>query len=132
MIYLDAYIKDPKGLEEGHFPEQIYARVPVVEAEGKVITWLCRLTEDQYRTHEKAGRLVSWKDLSEVSAKKTIKDRANKDKVIPTITFGGILNSPGSPSLTTDFSEVSDKLVESPPEKEDPGLGVDAPKKEKK
>jgi len=104
-VFLDCYLADPKDLKEGHGVEEIYARVPVLDDKGKVLTWLCRVTEDQYRHLSKAGLVTTWKDVDK-KATKVIKDKANRDKEIPTIVFGGSLVSPGSAIVVPDRSEV--------------------------
>jgi hypothetical protein len=125
--YLDCYIADPKDLKEGHGVEEIYARVPVYDDKDKVLTWLCRVTEDQYRHLSKAGLVTTWATVDK-KATKIIKDKANKDKEIPTIVFGGSLVSPGSAIVVPDKSEVDvgAKPVEHP--KELPGEVLPAPK----
>lgn len=100
--FLDCYIDDPSAITEGHAPEQIYARVPVYDDKDKFVTYLCRVTEDQYRHWSAEGILETW--ATKTKAKKKIKDKEGNDKDIPTIVFGGTLYSPGSPVIIPDDS----------------------------
>jgi hypothetical protein len=111
--YLDAYIADPKDLKEGHGVEDIYARVPVLDDKGKILTWLCRVTEDQYRHLASLDLITTWATTTKIKKKK-IKDKLGNDKDIPNIVFGGTLHSPGSPEIIPDDSVQVGDVIPSP------------------
>jgi hypothetical protein len=111
MMYVDIYMDDPSAIEEGHAPDQLYARVPVTDASGKRMTWLCRVNEDQYRYLVAEGiAFDTWKTTKKAKVK--IKDKNGNDKEIPHIVFGSNLVSPGSPVVTpTTEVDPSDVIV---------------------
>lgn len=112
MIYLDAYMENPAAIPEGHAVEEIYAREPVLDDAGKLLTWLCRLTEDQYRHWAAAGILETWTTTKK--PKKKIKDKLGNDKKIPHIVFGGTLHSPGSSEIIPDDSVQTGDIIPEP------------------
>ena len=107
MNYYDIYIEAAtlEKATEGQNRDQIYARVPVTSKSGEVLTYLCRVNEDQllYLDAEEIP-YTNWFTV-DVSGKRkdikaTIKDKEAKDKAIPTIVFGSGLSSPECARVT--------------------------------
>ena len=129
MTYYDIYMEAAtiELIKEGHAMDQIYARVPVVDKQLRLLTYLCRVEEDQMRYLIKRGiPYTTWNSVSltgiRASIKQKIKNKNNIDKAVPTILFGDMLRSPGCAYVTPGKEIDSAKIVPMPPPMEDPVL----------
>jgi hypothetical protein len=116
-IYLEAATIEK--VTEGHAPDQIYARVPVTDTKGEVLTYLCRVNENQLRYLDKEQVPYTTWNTVDVSGKRKdikvkIKDKENKDKDIPTIVFGTSMSSPECPIITPTKDIDSTAIIEKP------------------
>ena len=124
-IYLEAATIDK--VKEGHAPDQLYARVPVTDKHGEVLTYLCRVNEDQllYLDAE-AIPYTTWNTVDLRGKRKDIKvkikDKEAKDKDIPTIVFGDVLSSPECAPVTPTKEIDSTAVIEKPKLKQDTSL----------
>lgn len=122
MIYYDIYVEAAvaDATPAGPDPGQIYARVPAYDPEtGAMLTYLCRVTEAQLLYFdEQAIAYATWDTVDLKGARKAlkvkIKDKAAKDKDIPTVAFGGDLHSPGCAPLTTGAEVDSTDKIKHP------------------
>ena len=121
MQYFDVYLEAATldKVKEGHLEDQIYARVPVTSPTGEILTYLCRVNEDQLLYLDKEQiPYTTWATV-DVSGKRKdikvkIKDKENKDKDIPTIVFGTSMSSPECPRITPTKDIDSTAIIEKP------------------
>ena len=116
-VYYDVYLEAATivDIDEGHAPDQIYARVPVTDTKGEVLTYLCRVNEDQLLYLDKEQVPYTTWNTVDVSGKRKdikvkIKDKENKDKDIPTIVFGSGLSSPEC-AMVTPTKEIDSAAI---------------------
>jgi hypothetical protein len=135
MKYFDIYmesatlgdIKAENSIKEGHAMNQIYARVPVVDKQLRLITYLCRVEEDQMRYIIKTGiPYATWDSVSLLGIRSAIKikikNKNNVDKSIPTMLFGDVLCSPGCAVVTAGKNVDPATIVQMPPPLVEVGL----------
>lgn len=117
-IYVEAAVAN--ATPAGPDPGQIYAREPAYDpTTGEVLTYLCRVTEEQLLYFDKmAIAYTTWDSVNVQGKRKAlkvkIKDKAAKDKDIPTIVFGGDLSSPGCAPVTPDSEIGSTEKIKHP------------------
>jgi hypothetical protein len=119
--YFDIYLEAAtiEKVKEGHLEDELYARVPVTDTKGEVLTYLCRVNEDQllYLDKEQIS-YTTWATVDLRGKRKDIKvkikDKENKDKDIPTIVFGSVLSSPECPRITPTKDIDSTAIIEKP------------------
>jgi hypothetical protein len=120
-VYYDVYLEAAtiEKVKEGHLEDELYARVPVTDTKGEVLTYLCRVNEDQllYLDKEKVP-YTTWNTVDLRGKRKDIKvkfkDKENKDKDIPTIVFGDVLSSPECAPVMPTTEIDSTAVIEKP------------------
>jgi hypothetical protein len=120
-VYYDVYLEAAtiEKVKEGHAEDELYARVPVTDTKGEVLTYLCRVSADQLRYLDKEKIPYTTWNTVDVSGKRkdikaTIKDKEAKDKAIPTIVFGGGLSSPECARVTPTKEIDSAAIIAKP------------------
>ena len=121
-MYYDIYLEAAtlETVKEGHLENELYARVPVTDKHGEVLTYLCRVNADQLRYLDaEAIPYTTWNTVDLRGKRKDIKvkikDKENKDKDIPTIVFGSGLSSPEC-ARVTPTTEIDSTVVIPKPE----------------